>query len=107
MKQMGIQSQEIDAVEVIIKTKDKELVSSNPKVSKVKRGGNEVMQITGDFEERSLEKFSDDDVKMIIEQTGCCKHIALRRPARLSRCAGGVQRRAATGGYYAFIYSDR
>ena len=76
MKQMGIQSEEIDAVEVIIKTRDRELVSSNPKVSKVKMGGNEVMQITGDFQERKAEKFSEDDVKIIAEQTGCTEEEA-------------------------------
>ena len=71
MKNMGIQTTEIIAEEVIIKTKDKKLISLNPKISKIKMGGNEVMQITGDFKEAPLDKFSDEDVQIIVEQTGC------------------------------------
>lgn len=71
MKKMGIKQEELDAVEVIIKLKDKELVFRNPNVSKVDAMGQETYSIIGVPEERSLEKFSSDDVKMIVEQTGC------------------------------------
>jgi len=72
MKQMGMQMVEIDAIEVVIKCADKEIVISNPQVSKVKAMGNETFQIVGDVSERSpeTEKFTDDDVKMVAEQGG-------------------------------------
>ena len=69
MKQMGIKSENISAEEVIIKTEDKEIIISNPQVTKVKMGGQETFQIVGQISERKKEKFSEDDVKMIVEQT--------------------------------------
>ena len=76
MKQMGIQTVEIPATEVIIKTPEKELIISNPQVSKVTMGGQETFQIAGDVSERSQEKFSKEDIQMIVEQTGCSEEEA-------------------------------
>ncbi len=42
MRKMGIQQQEIDATEVIIKTADKEIVITEPNVSKVNMMGTSV-----------------------------------------------------------------
>lgn len=73
MKRMGIQQQEIDATEVIIKTQEKELVISNPQVSKVNMMGQETFQIVGNIEERPLDKkpeISEEDIKTVVEQTG-------------------------------------
>ena len=71
MKKMGISQQEIDATEVIIKTQDKELVISNPQVSKVNMMGQETLQIVGNIEERSLDKnpeISEEDIKTVMDQ---------------------------------------
>ena len=76
MKQMGIQTVEIPATEVIIKTHEKELIISNPQVSKVTMGGQETFQIVGEVSEKSQEKFSNEDIKMIVEQTGCSEEEA-------------------------------
>lgn len=76
MKKMGVKQEEIEAEEVIIKTKDKEILIRNPQVSKVKMMGQESIQITGDIEERSLEKFNEDDVKTVMEQTNCSEEEA-------------------------------
>ena len=76
MKQMGIKSEEIEAEEVIIKTADKEFVITNPQVTKVNMGGQESFQIIGSIEERPKEKFSEDDIKLIVEQTGCSEEEA-------------------------------
>ncbi len=70
MKQMGIQATNIEAEEVVIKTPDKEIVISNPQVSKVKAMGQETFQITGDISERSREGISDEDVEMVAEEAG-------------------------------------
>ena len=73
MRQMGIQSEKIDAEEVIIKTADKKIVISNPDVTKVKMGGQETFQIVGDISEEAAEEktaFTQEDVEMVAEQTG-------------------------------------
>ena len=70
MKQMGINSQPIDAVEVIIKGKEKDLVISNPQVTKITMQEQDTYQVIGEASERSVETFSEEDVKMIAEQTG-------------------------------------
>ena len=73
MKQMGIQQQDIPAIEVIIKTEEKEIVITEPSVAKVNMMGQETFQISGNITERSFETtpdISDDDVKTVMEQTG-------------------------------------
>ena len=73
MKSMGIQQQEIDATEVIIKTPEKELIIKNPQVSKVNMMGQETFQVVGEIEERAIEtepEINEDDIKTVIEQTG-------------------------------------
>lgn len=73
MKRMGISQQEIDATEVIIKMLDKELVISNPQVSKVNMMGQETFQIIGNVEERAISSepdISEEDIKTVMEQTG-------------------------------------
>jgi len=71
MKKMGIQQQEIDAKQVIIKTEDKELIINNPQVSKVNMMGQETFQVVGNVEEKSLSsepEISEEDVKTVMEQ---------------------------------------
>jgi nascent polypeptide-associated complex subunit alpha len=80
MKQMGMQSTEIEATEVIIKTADKTIVISGPQVSKIKMMGQETYQIVGGevSEEELVDEvtISDDDVKMIMEQCTVSDEIA-------------------------------
>ena len=71
MKRMGIKQEEIEANEVIIKCADKELIIKNPQVSKINAMGQETLQVTGDIEERSLEEFTEEDVKVVMEKTNC------------------------------------
>ena len=68
MQKMGMQQEEIDAEEVIIKTKDKELIIRNPEVSKINMMGQESIQVVGDIEERTLEKYTEEDVKTVANQ---------------------------------------
>jgi len=70
MKQMGMQTENIDAVEVVIRTAKKEILISEPQVSKIKMGGQETFQIVGKVSERAKEKFSAEDVKTVCSQTG-------------------------------------
>ena len=66
MNRMGIKQQEIDAIEVIIKTTDKNLIIRNPNVIKIDMMGQKTLQITGDIEEES--SISEDDIKTVSEQ---------------------------------------
>lgn len=71
MRQMGIQQQEISATEVIIKTEDKEIIITNPSVSKVNMMGQETFQVSGKIQERKLSsepEISEEDVKTVLEQ---------------------------------------
>lgn len=71
MKRMGIQQQEIDAVEVVIKTSDKDIVITEPQVSKVNMMGQETYQVVGNahIREKSSEaEISKDDMKTVAEQ---------------------------------------
>jgi len=70
MKKMGIQSQEVEAEEVIIKTMEKDIVISNPQVSRVNMMGQDTFQVSGDVTERPKEKFSEEDIRMVMEQAG-------------------------------------
>ena len=68
MKNLGMQQVDIEASEVIIKTADKEIIFSNPQVSKINMMGQETWQITGEAHERTKEMFTADDVKTVMEQ---------------------------------------
>jgi nascent polypeptide-associated complex subunit alpha len=79
MKKLGIQQQEILAKEVIIRFEDKEIVISNPSVTKVNMMGQDTYQISGEEEERSINSepdISDDDIATVAEQAGVSKEEA-------------------------------
>jgi len=75
MKKMGVQQEDLEAKEVIIKLDNKELVFSNPSVAKVNMMGQESFQVVGEYEERELHEkseeieISEDDIKTVMEQT--------------------------------------
>ena len=76
MKRMGIQQQEIDAVEVIIRTSDKIISIKNPHVAKVNAMGQESFQISGIVEEKNVDtapEITEDDIKTVMDQTGADK----------------------------------
>jgi len=81
MKKMGIQQQEIPAKEVIIRLEDKEIVISNPNVTKINMMGQETYQVIGEESERSLSsepEISEDDITTVAEQAGVSKEAALK-----------------------------
>ena len=90
MKRMGMQQQEIEATEVIIRTSEKEYYFPQPQVAKINMMGQDTWQITGDFEERSLNQeieISDEDVDTVAEQTGVDKDTAR---AKIKECEGDL-----------------
>ena len=76
MKKMGIQQQEIDAQEVIIKTKDKQFIFSQPQVSRVNMMGQDTFQVIGVPEEMPLSttpEINDEDILTVMEQSNVSK----------------------------------
>lgn len=76
MKRLGIKQEEIDATEVIIKTKDKDLVIKNPQISKINMMGQESLQIVGDIQEVS--RITEEDIKTVMEQADVDKKTAMK-----------------------------
>ena len=71
MKQMGIKQEEISASKVTIEKDDgSKIIIDNPNVQKIIMQGNESFQITGDISETESEKFSEEDIKTVMEKTG-------------------------------------
>ena len=65
MQRMGVRQEEIEATEVIIKTKEKNLIIKNPTVTKVNMIGQESLQISGEIEEEGI---PEEDIKIVAEQ---------------------------------------
>ncbi len=79
MRQLGIQQINIDAEEVIIRTKSGDLVIRQPQVAKVNFSGQETYQVVGHAEERKRAEappFTEEDVKVVQEQTGASSEAA-------------------------------
>ena len=70
MKKMGMKQEEIDAEEVIISCKHKKLIIRNPQVTKINMMGQETIQVLGDIEEEEVSGFKDEDIHIVMEQTG-------------------------------------
>ncbi len=71
MRQLGMKQQELDAVEVVIRLKDKDIVITSPQVIKVNMMGQENFQISGKIQERSRStetEINEDDIKTVMEQ---------------------------------------
>jgi len=68
MKQMGINSEELDAKSVIIETADGKLIVEEPQVVKITMQGQVSFQISGKVRKESA--ISDEDVRMVAEQAG-------------------------------------
>lgn len=78
MKKMGIKQEPIEATQVIIKTKDKELIINNPEVMKVDMMGQESLQITGHVEIREMKKYTEEDIKTVMEKANCTEKEAVK-----------------------------
>jgi len=73
MKKLGMQQEDIEAVEVIIRTPDKEIYFEQPNVAKINMMGQETFQVVGEYVERAISKdieINEDDINTVVEQTG-------------------------------------
>ena len=82
MKRMGITQEELsDVVEVVIRTKTKELVFKGPSVTAMTVQGQKTYQIVGNPQERRPAAehkpaegpagVPEEDIKLVMSQTGC------------------------------------
>lgn len=69
-RRMGIQSAQIEAEEVVIRTSSKDIIIHNPSVAKIDMMGQETFQVSGEIEERDKSGFSDDDAEMVADRAG-------------------------------------
>ena len=75
-KQLQSATEELDATEVIIRTKDKELYFSNPSVSAMNMMGQQSYQIVGEPEEREIgsseetTNIPNEDIELVASQAG-------------------------------------
>jgi len=67
LKKLGMRMDNIKANQVIIKTDSGDITIDEPQVIKTTMKNQVVFQVSGDVKERT---FTDEDVKLIIEQTG-------------------------------------
>ena len=71
MKQLGIQQQDIQAEEVIIRGADKNIIIRNPSVQKVNMMGQINFQISGEVHEEAritAPTISEEDILTVMEQ---------------------------------------
>jgi len=76
MKQLGMDMEEIDAEEVVVKTGGKRLVFSNPSLSKIEAQGQEVFQLQGDYKEETAGP-EQQDIDLVVEKAGCSEEEAI------------------------------
>ncbi len=90
-KQLQNSTEEIDATEVIIRTKDKEIYFNNPSVSSMNMMGQQSYQIVGEPHERGLDdgeetsSIPDEDIDLVASQAGVSKEKA---KDALEECGG-------------------
>ncbi len=73
LAKMGIKTEEIDAIRVTIETNDKNIVIENPQITKISSQGSTSFQVGGNVREEEKHMaldVTDDDVKLVMEQTG-------------------------------------
>lgn len=71
LKQMGINQEEIEAEQVIIKKADGDIIINNPNIQKVTMQGQESFQISGEISQGEPEpQITEEDIKLVAEKTG-------------------------------------
>lgn len=94
MRSLGIRSEAMEHVEeVVFHTADKELLVKHPTVQKISiPGGGVCFQVMGQVEEicRQDNRFSEEDVRIIVEKTGCTTEEAKKALLSAGDLAGAI-----------------
>jgi len=82
LDKMGLNMTELDGVqEVIIRTRDKEIIIKEPTVAELKAQDSTIYQIiAGEIEERGIERkyFSEEDIMLVIQQANVSRDEAIK-----------------------------
>ncbi|MFB0560654.1 MAG: nascent polypeptide-associated complex protein [Candidatus Lokiarchaeia archaeon] len=75
MQQMGIKPVEINATEVIIKGANKDIIISNPQVTRMEIAKQTVFQIVGNVQEKEIQEKEEKeipiaDIQLVVQQAG-------------------------------------
>ncbi|MCL4379290.1 MAG: nascent polypeptide-associated complex protein [Candidatus Marsarchaeota archaeon] len=87
MAKMGIKTSEIDAQSVTIHCADKDLVITNPQVTRIEAQGSVSFQVVGNVQEKmplAVTEITDDDIKFVMEKTGVSDKERVRTALRAS-----------------------
>ena len=77
MKQMGISQEDIPSSKVTIEKEDGgKIIINNPSITKIIAQGQESFQINGDISEENGTGIAGNDIKTLMEQTGCSEEDA-------------------------------
>lgn len=76
MRQLGMEMEELNANEVIIRLEDREIIINNPQVSVVRAMNQKTYQVIG--EEKEVPLTPQEDVALVAEQAGVSKEEALK-----------------------------
>ncbi len=85
MKQMGINSRQVNAKRVIIEGDGENLIITEPQVTEITMQGQKSFQISGVVSAQASIK--DEDVSMVMEQASCTREMAL---AALEKSNGDI-----------------
>ena len=81
MKKLGMKQHEIDAIAVVIRTKNEDIIIRNPSVQKIDMMGQINYQVSGEEEIRKLEEdepeISEDDIATVSGQANVSREKAL------------------------------
>ncbi|NPA75317.1 MAG: ubiquitin [Euryarchaeota archaeon] len=77
-----LKAKEIDAYQIIIKARDGDYVIEDPQIMAMEVQGQKMLQVIGEMkkiekaEEEEKAPFSDEDVQLVMQQTGCSEEKA-------------------------------
>ncbi len=71
MRQFGIKSEELPAEKVVIESKGKKIIIENPQINVIEAQGQKTYTIMGEAREET--GTSEEDLKLVMEQTGATK----------------------------------
>ena len=77
MKKLNINVNQIEAEEVIIKQKNKNIIISNPEVMVTNMMGKDIYQISGEISES--EQINEQDIKTVMEKTGKARKTVVKK----------------------------
>src|SRR3989338_6771200 len=73
MRQFGIKTENIVAKRVIFELADKKLIIENPTVNAINAQGQKMYQVVGEAKEEKGGASNEEDVKLVMEQSGATK----------------------------------